>query len=156
MAELAVAEHEHLCVDSCELQRDQLSFTVDTLEHLREEYGEDSVLCWAMGTDAFASISSWHRWQEILAFAHIIVLARPGETLPLHGEVAHWLQRHQLPDVKALREKSRGGILLQNLTPYPISATSVRRAIKESHSVAHHLPAAVLNYIEQHKLYGSH
>ncbi|MGK0499179.1 MAG: nicotinate-nucleotide adenylyltransferase, partial [Oceanicoccus sp.] len=60
MAELAV-EGTGLEVDSWELQRDELSYSVDTLAHFRQLLGAEVSLSWVMGSEAFALFSRWHR-----------------------------------------------------------------------------------------------
>ncbi|MCR8921214.1 nicotinate-nucleotide adenylyltransferase [Dasania sp. GY-MA-18] len=155
MVELAIAGKPGLSVDGRELQRDQLSYTIDTLIELRREYGEHAVLCWVMGVDAFCHLDTWHRWQELLDYAHIIVMARPEATLPTQGPVAELLAAHQVETVAVLLQQPAGQLLLQTLTPYPISATAIRQAFREGKRPSQALPEPVLNYIEQHQLYRS-
>ena len=153
MVELALTGQEGLVVDDRELKRDQLSYTIDTLSCLRKELGDDVALCWVMGTDAVANIDSWHRWQEILDFAHVVVMARPGESLPETGAVAQWLAEHQVSSVIDVKTQKKGKVLLLNLTPYPVSSTEIRKKIQAGEAVEQLLPSSVLNYIQTHKLY---
>lgn len=153
MVTLAVADKEGLSVDGRELAREQLSYTVDTLEQIREECGEQVSLCWVMGTDAFAGLAGWHRWQDLLALAHIVVMTRPGADLPCDGPVAQLLDDNRLASVDELYQRAAGGVLLQTLTAYPISATEVRRALTRGEQPIECLPANVLDYIQQFQLY---
>ncbi len=155
MVELAIAGLDGLSVDDRELQRDQLSYTIDTLIALRREYGEQVVLCWLMGVDAFNHLDSWHRWQELLDYAHIIVMARPEASLVTQGPVAELLARHKVASPSQLLQQASGRVLLQTLTPYPISATAIRQALSQGQPVSQYLPDTVLDYIEQHQLYRS-
>lgn len=155
MVALAIEGDKRLTVDGRELRRDQLSYTIDTLIELREECGELAVLCWAMGTDAFNQLSTWHRWQELLNYAHIIVMARPGAELSQAGPEADLLSVQQAHSVEQLLESTAGRVLLQTLTPYPISATAIRKAICQNETVDGYLPKKVQNYIKQHQLYCS-
>ena len=91
MVELAIADCDSLRMDDRELKRDSLSYSIDTLRQLREEYGEQVSLCWCVGMDSLVNLSSWYRWRELLDFAHLVVVARPGWDLPESGEVAQWL-----------------------------------------------------------------
>ena len=51
MLELAVADLKGIAVDARELGRPGPSYTVDTLEGLRHEYGAERPLVWIMGAD---------------------------------------------------------------------------------------------------------
>ena len=80
-----------------------------------------------MGCDAVLGIASWHRWQELLDYAHVVVMAPPGWQLPVDGPVAEWL----LGPPAGGRDRAapapagypRGGI-----APLAISSTEIRDA----------------------------
>ena len=61
-----------------------------------------------MGCDAVLEITRWHRWQELLDWAHIVVIARPGWELPRTGVVAQWLNAYRVDDPSALRQRPAG------------------------------------------------
>ena len=95
MLRLAVAEFPGLVVDERELRRDGKSYTVLTLEELRRE-APQRPLWLLLGADAFRGLPTWHRWREIFALAHVVVVARPGvaltEDLP-EALAAEWRKR---------------------------------------------------------------
>ena len=153
MVELAVAQEPMLACDLRELQRAGKSYTIDSLMELRRELGADQSLCLIMGCDAVLQITSWHRWQELLDWAHIVVIARPGWQLPDTGEVAQWLARHRLDAVDALRQQPAGGILVEELRPLAISSTEIRNLLGAGRSVRYLLPEPVLDYIKTYNLY---
>ncbi|GAB3318046.1 nicotinate-nicotinamide nucleotide adenylyltransferase [Haliea atlantica] len=153
MVELAVRGESRLSCDRRELQRDGPSWTVDSLAELRREYGEQRPLCLVVGCDAVLGLPRWHRWQELLGLAHVVVLARPGWELPRRGKVADWLGHHRLPDAAALGRRPAGGVLLQELRPLPISSTEIRHLCATGHSPRFLLPDAVLEYIVDNALY---
>ena len=78
MLELAVAGDTVLVADDREVRRDASSYTVETLEELRAERGVHAPLVWLLGWDAYRSLPTWRRWQELLELAHLAVLRRPG------------------------------------------------------------------------------
>jgi nicotinate-nucleotide adenylyltransferase len=153
MVELAISDEPGLVVDDRELQRDGPSYTVDTLASLRQELGDEASLYWVMGTDAFAGLANWHRWQALLDYAHIVVMARPDAGMPSSGEVATLLAERRVLNPDQLRAQAAGHILLVSLTAYPISATDIRRRLASGEPTVQLLPRAVANYIEQHQLY---
>ena len=77
MLRAAVGEEPELLVDNREMKREGVSYMVDTLSSLREEFG-DEPLCLVLGSDAFLQLDGWHRWREIIELAHIVVTHRPG------------------------------------------------------------------------------
>lgn len=153
MVELAVAGAPRLACDTRELQRAGKSYTIDSLIELRGELGEQVGLCLVMGCDAVLGITTWHRWQELLDWAHIIIIARPGWELPRSGAVAQWLADHRLLDHKALRQRSAGGIVIEELRPLAISSTEIRDMLAAGRSAQYLTPQTVLDYIQLHKLY---
>ena len=64
MTELAVADMPGFRVDDREIRRRGPSYTVLTLESLRQELGARS-LCLLLGMDAFQDIESCHQWQRL-------------------------------------------------------------------------------------------
>lgn len=153
MVELAIRGESRLICDRRELQREGPSWTVDSLLELRDEYGEHRPLCLVVGCDALLGLPQWHRWQELLALAHVVVIARPGWELPQRGKMADWLGHHRLMDATALCRRPGGGVLVQVLRPLPISATEIRRLCATAHSPRFLLPDAVLEYIVDNGLY---
>jgi nicotinate-nucleotide adenylyltransferase len=156
MVELAVAGEPRLVCDTRELGREGVSYTIDSLVELRRELGEGHSLCLVMGCDAVLGITTWHRWQELLDWAHVVVIARPGWQLPAAGPVADWLRQHRLADRRPLRERPNGGTLIEELRPLAISSTEIRRLLAAGRSPRYLLPQAVLDYIQSHKLYHLH
>jgi len=77
MVDVAIAGQDGFVSDDRELRRDGLSYSIDTLISLREEFPERS-LGLIVGMDAFLGLPQWYRWDEILDFAHIVVAHRPG------------------------------------------------------------------------------
>ena len=156
MVELAIAG-TGLTVDDRELRRDSLSYSIDTLVSLRNEVGERVSLSWVMGTDAFADFDRWHRWQDFLALAHLVVMKRPGESLPATGAVAELMMQYQTDSAEVLQQQAAGSILFENLTPYPVSATEIRACLtgqSDSDKLEQCMATAVLDYIQTHRLYG--
>jgi nicotinate-nucleotide adenylyltransferase len=153
MVELAVAPEPLLDCDARELRRSGVSYTIDSLVELREELGGESGLCMVMGCDAVLGITGWHRWRELLDWAHIVIIARPGWELPRTGEVAQWLREHRLDDRSGLRERPAGGIVIEELRPLAISSTEIRHLLEEGRSARYLLPQSVLDYSQTHQLY---
>ena len=75
MLELAAAELPFAQIDDLELRREGASYTVQTLQTLRERYPADELfLC--VGTDMFLSFDSWYQPAKICELATIAMAHR--------------------------------------------------------------------------------
>lgn len=157
MVRLAVAGNTRFSVDAAEVEAAAPSYTVTTLMRLRRELGPRQPLVLLLGADAFAGLTTWHRWQEIFALAHLAVLHRPGyplrpESLP---ETLAWQYRARQAAGPAAWAAAPGGcILTLPMTQLDISATHIRALLARGASPRYLLPDAVLDYIRRHQLYG--
>jgi nicotinate-nucleotide adenylyltransferase len=161
MVQLAIAGEPGLEVDAREVRAARRSYTVPTLEELRAEDPERT-LALIVGADAFLGLPTWHRWREVFALAHIVVVRRPGVALEtaLPPELAlEWAKRYA-SDVAALTRASAGAVILQPTTAHPISASAIRERLAAGadgvDAVRGLLPATVLAYIERNQLYRPH
>lgn len=150
MVALAVRDFPGLVSDARELHRPGKSFTIDTLHELRRELPHCPIYL-ILGTDAFAGLTGWHRWRELTAFAHLVVIDRPGTDLPeLPEALRSWLtqRRGDLP-----AKAPAGQVFFLNVPPHPITASNVRARLERGETVTDLLPASVLAYIRAHQLY---
>jgi nicotinate-nucleotide adenylyltransferase len=152
MLNIALQDCAELVIDKRELQRDQPSYTYDTLCELRAEIGEHASLCLCMGMDSFATLDSWYRWDQLLHLAHLVVVARPGWCLPGSGAIADVLQSYRA-DNTAIRQQPAGAVVVLEQRLLPISATDIRAQISAGSSPQFLLPDAVWNYIRSNALY---
>lgn len=153
MLKIAVGTADKLIVDDCELQRQSISYTIDTVSALREKFNNTPV-CLLMGTDAFNTLHTWHRWRSLLDHVHIVVAERPGVTLkPEHAELNTVLDKHVVSDATILHT-TRGGRIFRLQIPWlDISATRIRDMLRMHHNPAYLLPDGVIDYIHAHHLY---
>jgi nicotinate-nucleotide adenylyltransferase len=152
MVRLAVEGCESLAVDARELNRERPSYTVDTLEELREELGAEVSISWCMGMDSLVNLSKWHRWRELSRFAHLVVVSRPGWEIPSDGELGAWVRDHHKAPQSLKREPS-GSLVIVPLSLLEISATQIREQIESGRSPRFLLPDPVWHYIEEKQLY---
>lgn len=150
MLRLAVEGCEGLLVDDRETHNGSVSYTVDTLDNLRAEYGPARPLIWVLGADALASIDQWQDWQRLPALCHFAVLARPGYRLAVPAGLAV----RPVPAAPALCEAPAGGLFVIENPVADISASAVRHALAQGDLLAADwLEPAVIAYIENHRLY---
>jgi nicotinate-nucleotide adenylyltransferase len=152
MVKLAAAENAGFVVDERELKRDTPSWTIDTLIELRQAL-PGTPLCFLMGMDSLLGLPSWHRWQELLDYAHLVVSVRPGWQPDYPGEVAELLPRHHTTDATALHRRLAGHIWLADNQPIELSATRLRALLAAGEDPRYLLPPSVADYIRQQGLY---
>jgi len=122
------------------------------LASLREELGDEPLVL-IIGWDAFVGLPTWHRWQQLIELAHLVVVRRPGNSVEPCGEMAQLLEQYQTDDIAALTERAAGSILLQAVAVLDVSSTDVRARLAAKEDVSDLLPVAVSAYIKEQHLY---
>jgi nicotinate-nucleotide adenylyltransferase len=128
MLRAAVAGEPRLVVDDRETRREGPSYTVDTLESLRAELGARP-LCLVLGADAFLGLASWHRAGDILSLAHLIVMHRPGWSVPTEGGLAREIRSRRCEDAAELGRTPSGRIRVQPVTALEVSSSAIRALV---------------------------
>lgn len=142
MLELATAGHPQLRVSRIELERSGPSFTVQTLEQLREEE-PDRELCLLIGADSLADFPSWREPARILELAEVFVVNR-GRSQPNLAAVG-----------AAIGEESADRIGLVSMPGIDLSASDIRQRVGTGRSIRYMTPRAVEMYVQQNGLYRS-
>jgi nicotinate-nucleotide adenylyltransferase len=130
MLDLAVAGSPGLAVERAELERPGPSYTVDTLRalHAREPGIRLTLL---LGADAATELGAWHQAEQIPALATVVVFARAGVPVPASKLIARSIE---VPGIE-------------------ISATEIRRRVREGRPIRYWVPDPVAEYVTRHRLY---
>jgi nicotinate-nucleotide adenylyltransferase len=153
----STAENARFSVDASEVAAAAPSYTVHTLQRLRDELGVDRPLVLLVGADAFAGLPTWHRWHDLFDLAHIAVAQRPGFPVAA-GSLPRELTAEfttRLSDPASLQQAPAGCIVTFTMTQLAISATRLRELLATGKSVRYLLPDSVLDYINLYQLYKS-
>ena len=148
MVELAIQDEARFVLDERELHRDNVSYTVDTLQSLRKELGDELPMCWLMGMDAYQRFTRWHQWGKILQLTHLVVSHRPSYVLE-NSKLDSYCTK-KLSDLSSVKA---GKVFFVSVTQLDISATMVRESLKNNRSIRYLLPDTVHNYINENNLY---
>jgi nicotinate-nucleotide adenylyltransferase len=143
MLQLAIAGQEAFVIDRREIERGGVSYTVETLRELNDEFPEAEFF-FLMGADSLADFLKWKEPQEICRLAWIAVVERGG-----HHAIAWDI-------LKGLLEPKRFQQTLEMKVEMPlmeISSTDLRRRATEGASLRFRMPRAVEQYIRTHRLY---
>jgi nicotinate-nucleotide adenylyltransferase len=82
MCQLAISElpselRSRVQVNPIEILRMGPSYTIDTVEAVKQAYPEDELVL-IVGTDAYAKLDQWHRVDELMKLVTLEVIQRPG------------------------------------------------------------------------------
>lgn len=136
-------------LDLCEVDRGGASYTVNTLQMLRQKQPH-AVLVWVIGMDSLVNLNTWHCWRELTDFANLLVINRPGWQKPVTGEVAQWLQERECG---AEQFGVKGGVAFLTTTPVSVSSSDLRRQLAQGMPGKYLVPEPVGDYIRDHRLY---
>ena len=142
-------------IDEQELHRPSRTYTIDTLRALRAELGPDTSIAFLMGADQLQQLHTWKEWQSLFDYAHICAASRPGFDIDaghLPPEVARELRRRD-GSAAQIRESAHGLAFVANNLAVDISATEIRAVLHHGQNPGAFVPAGVLDYIKQHRLY---
>ena len=132
MVELACAGHLHFVPSRLEEGAGK-SYSITTIERVRAGQELADELYLIIGADAFADISTWHRWQEAIAAVEFVVVTRPG---------------HEYAVPKGARVHRLDTLALE------VSSSAIRASLAAG-GTPPELPASVMAYIRERSLYGS-
>ena len=140
LLQLALQEFPGFELDLREIERDGMSYMLDTLISLKQDYA-DETLCLIIGMDAFAGLTHWYCWQKLFDYCHIVVTARPGYTLP--PDLPDELASRIVDSAQALQTHRAGKILIKSVSLLDISASEIRQRMARGEDVRQWMPASV-------------
>ena len=156
MLQLAVSDQIAMRIDDREIVRAGPSYTIDTLKSLKNEFGQH-ILCLIMGMDAFVSLDTWHQWDSIFQYAHIVYSRRPGSELKISNDKLRKLYNDRFcENPRDLYQSTAGSIFEVPAPQLDISSTQVREWLKKKQIPAEVLPEKVLTFIRKEGIYNRH
>lgn len=144
MAAMVTLDHDGFLVTEMELERGAISYTVDSLEQLRETYRHDTI-DWIIGDDNLAKLLEWKSIERIFELANFAVLTRhaAGNLPPmLHTRVT-----------EASARPAHGTIVFAQNATVPVSSTEIRRRVQAGEPIDDLVDARVSRYIHHYGLY---
>jgi nicotinate-nucleotide adenylyltransferase len=140
MCELAVEGVEGVRACALEVERGGPSYTVDTLEEIRDAH-PDARLTLIVGADMALTLASWRRPQRLLELAELAVAQRCGAGSEQVTQALAPL--HPQPD----------RVRFLTMRPIDVSSSAVRESLAEGRSTDDMLPDEVAAYVRRHGLY---
>ena len=116
------------------------NYTVLTLEMLARQY-PGAELYLAIGSDMLLSFDGWHRWQEILRLARLVVTSRNvGDAPELHAKAKQM-------------DPTGARILFAQVEALPMASSNLRARLAAGEACENELPALVRRVIWREGLY---
>lgn len=139
MLEAATADLPWAEVNRIELERDGVSYTIDTARALAAERPKAQ---WTLliGMDNLRSFHKWREAEELIDLVDVVTLARPGSRRPRTLSLPPRLEMKMLARIIRSRR-------------IDISSTEIRQRVRAGKAINNLVPAAVLDYIRRHRLY---
>jgi nicotinate-nucleotide adenylyltransferase len=142
MTQLAIANDRFFFASRLEIDRQNFSFTVDTLRELRAVYGADTKLYMIIGADTLKEMPTWRDPARVFSLCECVAVTRASydrlamecrsnDLVKQYGAKIHLLEMHNLE----------------------ISSTDIRQKLLAGKSVKFLLPDLVERYIRKHHLY---
>ena len=162
-------------LDRIEMDKPQTSVTFDTVSVLSSLYPGDKI-AWVVGADTMSSLHKWRRWESLLDYCHLYVIACKGGDVAMADDVCrHVAARMQVLNeidasirpVSLFEERpipsitlqttsaSSGGIFFDSdISVRDVSSTAIRACLESGDATDEYLSPSVRAIIEAEGLYG--
>lgn len=152
MLRLALESQRQIEADPLELNREGVSYSIDTVAYFRELLG-DTQIVFILGVDAMNALPRWHQWQAMFECCHFLVLGRGHEQIDSATSEAIGFSRRAVSHPTELFEEPHGRIFLAGEFDFDGSSSEVRELIAAGRSTSNLLEVGVAAYIKEHGLY---
>ena len=143
MARLAIDSNPFFRVSGLEIDRPGPTYTVDTLEALRQEWGPEAEMYFILGMDTLEDLPKWKEPERLLQLCSPVVFARPEHSQSVLEELESLLP--------GLREKVR----FLDGPHMGISSTEIRGRVAQGRSIRYLVPPPVEQFIAEQGLYSN-
>ena len=143
MVTLAIVSNRYFTVSRVDIDRFGPCYTVDTIELLRDEWGQaagDVELYFILGSDSLADIVTWYRPVRLIRLCRLAVMERPG-------------YRVDMEELERLLPGITSRVHFINSPQLDISSTDIQKRVRQGLPIKYQVPEAVADYIYQHELY---
>ena len=142
MTVLATAANPYFKVSRIEIEREGVTYTIDTIKELKRIYGNEVQLYFITGADAVHKILSWKESRELLQICDFVAVTRPG-----------YNKEELIEQIEELNKQYKTNIHFLEVPALAISSSDIRRRLNEMKPIKYLVPQEVENYIKKHELY---
>lgn len=142
MVRRAIKDNPYFAISGIEVSRKGVSYTVDTLQKLRQIYGEECMIYFIMGADTVWDLLNWKQYEKVFRLCSFAAVARPGYDMAKTIRHIEFLERHFFADIQMVKAPL-----------IDFSSTDIREKIARGESVKYLVPESVREYIMKKGLY---
>jgi len=142
MLNLAVKSNPKFETSSIEITRGEMSYTIDTIKELQQDYDNETEFYFITGTDAFIEIETWKEYIQLFGLVKFVVMKRQVTNSKLLDE-----------KIELFIKEYKANITKVEIPTLDISSTNIRKRVKEGISIKYLLPENVEKYIFKNRLY---
>jgi nicotinate-nucleotide adenylyltransferase len=145
---------EFVKVDDQEVKRGGPSYSIDTVRAYSKMITPENLYV-IVGLDQFNDFDRWKDFSEILTLANLVVVTRPGHTLPFAEEdMPEGLKPLVAMFDRAFIQLTTGrSIEFVRLQDMDMSSSDIRKRLRSGRNVDAHLSIGVEEYIREQNLY---
>ena len=144
LCRLAVEGDPLFEVSDWETRQTGPNYTLHTVRHFREALPAGTEVCWLIGMDSLAELSTWYRVDELASLCTLVTAGRPDAVRPERTSLREFLSEEQTDRIEA-------HILSTPLIE--ISATDIRARVRAGKDVRYLVPEPVWRAISERGLY---
>lgn len=150
----------YFIAEDCEIKREGVSYTCDTLQYIQEKYKNqlEGKLAFILGDEIASEFSKWKNPQKIIELADLIITHRYPEASVIEENL---YKNKPAGDYKGdfkvqfnIKDFKYPCIYLEKPL-LPVSSTEIRKRVKGGKSYKYLVPQAVFDFIEKNNLYKS-
>jgi len=141
MTVMATYSNPHFYVSPIEIERPGLSYTIDTVLALIEQYGDKTEFYFITGADTVQELPTWRNIDHLLDLCYFIAATRPGCMCSIDHVI------------KSFGTKGRQRIHRLPTPELEISSTDIRERVRQGRSIKYIVPESVESYILKEGLY---
>ena len=141
MISLAIVDNPHFKISTIEANRSGPSYTIDTIDALKQQLGTKVRLFFLLGSDALSDLKKWKEPSRLVQECQLVTFMRPSSAVPSYKSL-----ESAIPGISR-------HITFVDVSQIDISATQIRDRISKREPLTGLVPAAVERYILEHGLY---
>ena len=157
MVKQSLKNHDNFFVSDKELIRKGPSFTIDTINEFKKDYGADTHFSLLMGSDAFLDITTWKHKDQIFEAIQIIIMLRGHweNYNPIISFIDENISKSYMFNERdnTFSHKQKQKIIICKVPKINISSTMIRERVKHNESIKDLVPASIEKIIRTKELY---
>lgn len=159
MLSLAVEDDDRFALEPCEILRQGISYTCDTVRYVEQKYSPTGKVGLVIGRDLFATFHLWKNAQELSRRCDLILAERPfvAEGVSFQNEAVGEYAKVKHDNIEPFDIKNeplfKDALMLKN-EPLSVSSTQIRSRVAKKQAFKYLVPLKVFNYIVEGGFYG--